>query len=60
MKYIAYFILGTIWYILFFFYANGPIWKFIDIIGYIIWLGIYIIYYIPIDKKYNKLIKDNQ
>ncbi len=55
MKYIAYFILGTIWYILFFFYVNGPIWKFIDIVGYIIWLGVYIIYYIPIDKKYRAL-----
>lgn len=55
MKYIAYFILGTIWYILFFFYASGIIWKVVVIIGYLIWLGVYIIYYIPIDKKYRAL-----
>lgn len=55
MKYFIYFIIGTIWYTLFFFYANGLIWKSIDVIGYIIWLIVYFLYYIPIDKKYRNL-----
>ncbi len=55
MKYVLYFIAGTIWYALFFFYVNGVIWKSIDIIAYIVWLIIYFLYYIPIDKKYRAL-----
>ena len=56
MKYIIYFILGTIWYAAFFFYnADTFFQQSIIITGYVVWILVYFLYYIPIDKKYQKM-----
>lgn len=57
MKYIVYFILTTSWYGLFLFYSTTSYQQILVGTGYMMWLVIYFLYYMPIDKKYIKLIK---